>query len=86
MNTVNAYWVHKISNPSYSVEINRPFPLASLSDPKSLGAALRAAGIFWPGCSVRDYRVERSDEGRIQIVVFPRNPSCWHALIMTVLS
>lgn len=80
MNTrYSVRYVHAVSAAPSDVGGRVELPSSAFADSKTLGAALRRAGVLAPGSSVREYRTEAN-----RVVVFPRKaPGQWHSIILT---
>jgi len=74
-------YVHKISPSDKDVMGPVTIRDGAFSNRKTLGAALRGAGVLMAGASVRNFRVEGE-----KVVIFPSAPGLttyWHAIILT---
>lgn len=82
MTTYAVRYVHKIKPLDTDVGPDMTLTGSDASDSKTLGAALRKAGVLISGGRVRSFRVEPDSK----IVVFPSCPGLttyWHAIILT---
>jgi hypothetical protein len=74
-------FVHKISPSPKDVMGPVSIPDSAFADSKTLGAALRRAGVLEAGARVRHFRTEGD-----KVVVFPTMPGSttyWHSIILT---
>ncbi len=83
MTTYSVRYVHKIAPRDTDTGPDVTLHDGAPSDRKTLGKALRAAGVLSSGARVREYRAEGD-----KLIVFPIMPGMttyWHAVVLTAL-
>jgi hypothetical protein len=81
METFSVRYVHKISPSEKDVGPAVSLSPGAFSNSKTLGKALREAGVLLPGGRVRNFQVEGD-----KVVVFPVVPrltTYWHSIVLT---
>lgn len=76
-------YVHKVAPSDKDTGPDAFIPDNAMADRKTLGKALRAAGVMLAGASVVTFRVEGD-----RVLVFPRCPGLttyWHCIVLTHL-
>lgn len=74
-------YVHKIAPRDTDRGADVVLPDNAMADRKTLGKALRRAGVLLTGASVVSFRVEAN-----RVLVFPRCPGLttyWHSIVLT---
>lgn len=78
--TYSVKYVHKISSSAKDVGPDVTLPGGAFSDSKTLGKALRKAGVLTSGGKVTNFRVEGN-----RVIIFPSVPGMttyWHSIIL----
>jgi hypothetical protein len=81
MSRYSVRYVHKVSPSDADTRDDVEIRDGAFSDRKTLGKALRDAGVMMSGCRVSQFRVEGD-----KVVVFPICPGLstyWHAIVLT---